>query len=161
MIEESARVISSDNGFAIVETQTRAACGSCSAEQGCSTSVVAGLFKRRENRLRVFNPIHAEPGQQVVIGLQEQSLIKVSLAAYLLPLLCLILFSLAAQQAAYYWQWADQELSSILGGLFGLTVGLGLLKRFTRRRQDDPAYQPVILRPDISQPVQFSGVIKQ
>ena len=161
MIEESARVIASEEGFAIVETQTRAACGACNTEHSCSTSVLSGLFKRRENRLKVLNPIHATPGQRVVIGLQERALVTVSLATYLLPLVCLIMFSLAAQEAVDYWHWSHQELSSIVGGLFGLIVGLGFLRRFSKRSRNNPDYQAVILRQDYSQPVQFSGVSKK
>lgn len=155
MIEESARVVACEAGFAIVETQPRAACGSCSTEQSCGTSVLSGLFKRRQNRLKVLNPIDAVPGQQVVIGVQERALVNASLTTYLLPLVCLILLSIAAQEMARYWQWPATELSSIVGGLLGLIIGLSLLKRFSLRNRHDPSYQPVILRQEINQPVQF------
>ncbi|MEN8177811.1 MAG: SoxR reducing system RseC family protein [Pseudomonadota bacterium] len=155
MIEESARVIASEDGFALVETQTRAACGSCGSAGSCGASVLSGLFKRRHNHLKVLNPIHATPGQQVVIGLQERALVTASLTTYLLPLVCLIVLAIAAQQAALYWRWPDTELSSIAGGLLGLIIGLGLLKRFSQRRQHDPSFQAVILRQEISQPVQI------
>lgn len=155
MIEESARVVACEEGFAIVETQSRAACGSCSAEHSCSTSVLSGLFKRQQNRLKVLNPIHATPGQQVVIGVQERALVTVSLATYLLPLVTLIGLSIAGQEAAHYWHWPYTELSSIAGGLLGLIIGFSLLKRFSLRNKQDPAFQAVILRQEISQPVQF------
>jgi sigma-E factor negative regulatory protein RseC len=147
MIEESARVIACEAGFAIVETQVQAACGGCQAQAGCTTSVLAGLFKRRHNRLKVLNPIQAAPGQQVIVGLPEQSLVSISLVAYLLPLLGLLLGAIGLQEAAAYWLWRGGELASIIGGLSGLAIGLMLLRRFSRRHAYDPSYQPVILRP--------------
>jgi len=146
MIEESALVIACEEGFAIVETQAQAACGSCGSRTGCSTSVLSGLFKRRHNRLKVLNPIQATPGQQVVIGLQEQALVTFSLVAYLLPLLSMLLGAIVLQEAATHWQWQGGELTSIIGGLAGFAAGLFLMQRFSRRHTHDPSYQAVILR---------------
>jgi sigma-E factor negative regulatory protein RseC len=112
------------------------------------------LFKRRHNRLRVLNPIQAAPGQRVIIGLQEQALVSISLVAYLLPLLSLLLGAVGLQEAAAYWQWRGGELASIIGGLSGLAIGLYLLKRFSHRHKYDPSYQAVILRR--SPGIQFS-----
>jgi sigma-E factor negative regulatory protein RseC len=139
-------VVACEEGFAIVETQAQAACGGCQAKSGCSTSVISGLFRRRRNRLKVLNPIQAVPGQQVIIGLQEQALVSISLVAYLLPLLSLLLGAIGLQEAAAQWQWHGGELASIIGGLSGLTLGLYLLKRFSHRHAYDPSYQAVILR---------------
>jgi sigma-E factor negative regulatory protein RseC len=146
MIEEFARVVICEEGFAIVETQTKAACGDCQAQSGCSTSILAGLFKRRHNRLKVLNPIQAVPGQRVIIGLPEQSLVSISLIAYLLPLASMLLAAIGFQEVAAYWQWQGGELASIIGGLSGLAIGLLLLRGFSRRHAQDPSYQAVILR---------------
>lgn len=156
MIEESARVIACDGGYAIVETHAKAACGSCSSEQGCSTSVLAGLFKRRQNRLKVLNPIQAKPGQRVVIGLDERALVIASLLTYLLPLLFLILGAIAVQELARYWAWPLGELSSIVGGLSGLIIGLGLVSRLASGKHREVSFQAVILRQEIGQTVPFT-----
>lgn len=155
MIEETATVVGLQDDFAIVETAQRAACGSCSSADGCSTSVLSGLFKRRLNQMKVLNPIQARPGEQVIIGLQEGALLKVSLAAYLLPLLCTILFAISAQFLTRQLELQGGELPSILGGLLGLLAGLNLFKRITAQKASDPAYQAVILRQANTQPVKF------
>ncbi|MCU7871567.1 MAG: SoxR reducing system RseC family protein [Candidatus Thiodiazotropha sp. (ex Lucinoma borealis)] len=156
MIEEPATVISLENDFAIVETQQRAACGSCSSVNSCSTTVLSGLFKRRHNRLKVANPIQARPGEQVIIGLQEQALLKVSFIAYLLPLVCMILVAILVQSLATQFAWQGGELPQVIGGLLGLISGFLLLKRLAEQRRDKPGYQPVILRQAKGTPVQFS-----
>jgi sigma-E factor negative regulatory protein RseC len=146
MIEESATIISVDDGYAIVETQLRPACGACASANSCSTSVLSGLFKRNNNRLRVSNPIHASPGEQVIIGLQEKTFLKVSFLAYLLPLVCMILVAILMQLVATNFNWQIGELPQVLGGLLGLISGLFLLRLFAGQKQDEPGYQAVILR---------------
>ena len=155
MIEESALVVACDDGFAIVETQSRAACGSCSAGSGCSTSVLAGLFKRKQNRLRVLNPIQAVPGQRVVIGLRERALVSSSLMVYLVPLVCLLLGAIAMREAALHWAWPSAELGGIVGGLLGLILGFVPLRRFARISSRNPNYQAVVLRRETGEPFQL------
>jgi sigma-E factor negative regulatory protein RseC len=155
MIEEHATVLQVDGTHAIVATQQRAACGSCASEGSCSTTVLSGLFKRRPNQLKVLNPIAAQPGEQVVIGLQEQALLKVSLTAYLLPLACMLLSAIAVQALTERFMLRFGELPTILGGLLGLIIGLFLFKALSRRRVSDPNYQAVILRQAMRQKVPF------
>jgi len=146
MIEESAQILSCDEQFAIVETEVQTACGGCQSQHSCGTSVLAGLFKNRHNRLRVLNPIQAKPGERVIIGLREQALVQASLMAYLLPLVCMIGLAIAADRFGVSLGWTDTELFSILAGLLGLLGGLLLLNWFTRRHRHDAAYQAVVLR---------------
>jgi sigma-E factor negative regulatory protein RseC len=156
MIEETATVVGLSDGFAIVETQQRAACNSCQSASGCSTSVLSGLFKRRPNQLKVLNPVHARPGDKVIIGLQESALLKVSMTAYLMPLFCMIVIAIGAEFLARTFAIQGGELPSIAGGLLGLLAGLMLFKRISARNASDPAFQAVILRLANSQPVRFA-----
>jgi sigma-E factor negative regulatory protein RseC len=156
MIEENATVVEVDSGYAIVETQQKAACGSCNSAGSCSTTVLSGLFKRRHNQLKVLNPIGAQPGQQVIIGLQEQALLKVSFLAYLLPLAGMFLLAMLAQPLAQNAGITLGELPGILGGLLGFVTGLILFKRISQSRSSNPDFQAVILRQAMSQQVHLS-----
>ena len=156
MIEETATVIEVKDDCALVETRQQAACGSCHSAGSCSTSVLSGLFKRQNNQLMVSNPIHAQPGEQVVIGLRESALLKASFAAYLLPLLCMMFSAIAVQQLAHRFSILGGELPIVIGGLLGLLAGLILFKRITARKGSDPTYQAVILRQANIHPVRFS-----
>jgi sigma-E factor negative regulatory protein RseC len=146
MIEETATVISVDDGYAVVETKQRPACGACDSASSCSTSLLSGLFKRRHNQLRVANPIHAKPGERVVIGVEEGAFIKVSFLAYLLPLLCMIMMAMLMQLVAKHFVWQIGELPQVIGGLLGLISGFFLLRFFTGQKQEKSSYQAVILR---------------
>jgi sigma-E factor negative regulatory protein RseC len=157
MIEESATVIFVDDGYAVVETRQRPACGSCASSGSCGTSLLSALFKRRYNRLRVSNPIGARPGDLVIIGMQENILLRVSFVAYLLPLACMMMMAMAMQAAATQFTWQLGELPQVLGGLLGLIAGFFLLKRPIGLKRNESDYQAVILRLANTTQVEFSG----
>ncbi|MEW8321060.1 MAG: SoxR reducing system RseC family protein [Candidatus Thiodiazotropha taylori] len=146
MIEETAMVVRIDGEYAFVETQKRAACGSCESQGSCSTTVLAGLFKRRYNYLKVANTVLAKPGEQVIIGLQEQALVKLSMLAYLLPLISMILAAIAAQYLFGLLNIQSGELPQVIGGLLGLIGGFFLLRLLAYKNRHDPGYQAVMLR---------------
>lgn len=156
MIEEPATVISAEDGYALVETHQRPACGACASAGSCSTSILSGLFKRRHNRLKVSNPIHAKPGEQVIIGLREEALLKISFMAYLFPLMCMILMAVLMQGLAAYFAWHAGELPQVTGGLLGLIGGFLLLKRLAGQGRERAGYKPVILRSAGTATVNFS-----
>ncbi|MEJ2610081.1 MAG: SoxR reducing system RseC family protein [Candidatus Thiodiazotropha sp.] len=155
MIEEVATVIRLDQEFAIVETQQHAPCGSCSSEGSCSTTILAGLFKRRNYQLKVLNRVDAKPGEQVIIGLQENILLKISFLTYLFPLISMILVAMLAAGIANFFDLSAGELPQVTGGLLGLISGLILIKKHAQKSRHDPDYQAVILRHANSASVQL------
>ena len=146
MIEESARVVSVDGDLAEVETQRRNACGSCDAKTGCGSSLLASVYGRRRSFIKVLNPIQARPGDQVVIGLDEGPFLRAAFALYAVPLLAMIGGALFGEWLALRSAAEDTELASLLGGLLGLTLGLGWLRIFARRTDRDTRYRAVVLR---------------
>ncbi|MEJ2427273.1 MAG: SoxR reducing system RseC family protein [Candidatus Thiodiazotropha sp.] len=146
MIEETARVVRVDGGFAVVETQQQAACGSCQSAGSCSTSVLSGLFKRHDNEMRVLNTLDVHPGERVIIGVQERALVKLSLLAYLMPLVGLIAGAIVADLWVRSLLMLHGELPQIFGGLSGLAGGFWILRQFSKAQHTNPEYQAVILR---------------
>lgn len=147
MIEESALVVKiEEDGFAWVETTRASACGSCAEQQGCGTSMLAGILGRRQAAVRVINTIGAVTGDRVVIGVPEAALLRGSLAVYAAPLAGLFAGALtgyflsagAPQDHADFW--------SLLLGAVGFAVALVWLRRFSRVSGHDGRYQPVTLR---------------
>ncbi|MES9862984.1 MAG: SoxR reducing system RseC family protein [Candidatus Thiodiazotropha sp. LLP2] len=155
MIEETAKVTRVDGEFAFVETEQRASCGSCQSQGSCSTTVLAGLFKRRYNQLKVRNTVFAKPGEEVVIGLQEDAFLKISLLAYIFPLIAMMLVAILAQLFADYFELTSGELPQVVGGLLGLIGGFFILRGLAQKKRHDPGYQAVILRHADKVPVRF------
>ena len=145
MIEETATVVKTEGKIAWVEAQRQTTCGSCAARKGCGTSVLAKVVGKKAAHMRAINPIEAQVGDTVIVGLNEAALLKGSLAVYLLPLLFMLLFAVTGQVVARQMLWQSEPVV-ILFAVAGLLVAGIWLRRFTRRIQHDTIYQPVILR---------------
>jgi len=146
MIEETATVVERSDGFAWVETQRRSTCSACSANKGCGTGVLSRVLGQRTARMKALNPIDAQIGDQVVVGMQEAALIRGSLAVYLAPLSSMLLLAMVGQSLAGQLGLDNPEPMTIVFGATGLVLGGAWLRRFTRRIRNDERYQPVILR---------------
>ncbi|QFY90489.1 SoxR reducing system RseC family protein [Magnetovirga frankeli] len=117
MIETQARVVAVQGGRTWVQAARRSSCGQCSAAGSCGGSLFAQLFGNRPVRVEVDNPLQAQPGQGVVVGVPERLMLSGSLHLYLLPLLGLILGALLGQGL---FSGQAGELPAILGALLGL-----------------------------------------
>jgi sigma-E factor negative regulatory protein RseC len=144
MIEEQAKVIEVDGDFAVVETERKSACGHCSAASACGTSLLEKLFAGRTTRLRVLRAGHElSAGEQVIVGLQESAMLQVSFIVYGLPLLCMILFSLAGlaiQQLLGVSEWPV-----VVMAIAGLATGFGLVRFYSLTRARDARQQAVVI----------------
>jgi sigma-E factor negative regulatory protein RseC len=146
MIEEQAVVVSCEGGYAEVETQRKSACGDCAASGACGTAAVTQMFGNRKSLLRVANPIGAQPGDRVVLGVEDSVVMRASFVSYMLPVFSLISMAVLGKFGAAYLGATSTEPYAVLGGLFGLTIGLLLVRGFSRRIGHDRKYQPIILR---------------
>lgn len=146
MLEETAQVVRIKGDEVWVETQRRSSCSACSAEKGCGTAVLSRVLGNRRNLVRVLSAMPLRVGDRVVIGIREQALVRGSLAVYAVPILLLLLGGLIGELGAAQFIWENAEIASVTLGISGLLVGLAWLKRFTRRIENDPDFQPVVLR---------------
>jgi sigma-E factor negative regulatory protein RseC len=155
VIEEIALVLNCDGGYADVETKPQSSCGSCSSSGVCGAGVFSKVFGNRKTVVRITNSIDAKPGDQVIIGLQESALSKVSLVFYLVPIVTMLLLALLGQESAIRFGYESQDLFAILGGVAGFFGGLGLVRLFALKVHGDSRYQPVMLRFATSEKVKF------
>jgi sigma-E factor negative regulatory protein RseC len=146
MIEETARVVGCEGRFAWVETQRASTCGGCAANKGCGTATLAKVLGQRRTRTRVLNELRAGVGEQVVIALPEQALVRGALAVYLVPLLGLLGGALFGSYLAGRLLVEHPDLFSILFGGLGLASGIAWLRYYARSIREDARYQPVIVR---------------
>lgn len=140
MLEETARVIEVRNGMLTAETESRSGCSHCGSGGSCSTSAVAKLFGVRRNRLVIANSLGARAGDQVVIGIPNELLVRASVSAYLLPLLFMLGTTALGERLGL-----GEFLLSLLA-LGGLVMGFFTLGWFSRRRSGSQRYQPRLLR---------------
>ncbi len=124
MIENEAVVTHIEGDFAWLTVERQGGCSSCSSG-GCGTASLASLFGQRPTPLRVDNRLQAQPGEQVVIGIEERSLLIGALLIYLLPLLLLLVAAIVGEQ------WGGEVAAVVLGAI-GLGLGLRLSQPLAR-----------------------------
>lgn len=144
MIEETGTVVGVEGDYAWVETQRRSSCGSCEAK-GCGTGALSKVLGARSQRMKAHNPVGAESGDSVVLGIEEGVLLQGSLMVYILPLVLMLAGGLFGESMAPQWG-AEAEGMSLLFGFLGLIVGFLLLRSYNRRCARDPRFTAVILR---------------
>jgi sigma-E factor negative regulatory protein RseC len=142
MIEETALVVGIEQDVAMLEIVRRNPCGLCGQTRGCGTSAFGRLLGHRNNVFKATNPLNAQVGDQVVVGVDEKALLSSSLLVYGVPLSMLVagalLGTLLAPEGGDVWP--------LIGAVLGLAAGLLWLKGHAMGRGMDARYRPVILR---------------
>lgn len=139
MITETGKVVAVEGDKAWVQTIRASACQSCSARAGCGQRALASVSGGRANQVLVINSASARVGDEVVLGIDEQSLLRASLMVYGVPLLLMLAFCIAG------FQWlGGSDLSAIVGALSGMGVGFLLVRRWQSGASGQ--YQPKMLR---------------
>lgn len=139
MITESGTVIALREDRVWVQTIRQSACESCSARSGCGQRVLASASGGRANQVLVENTVGARVGDDVTIGIDEQALLGASLIVYALPLVLMVLASIAGHQLS-----GGADLWAIAGAVGGLFAGF-VAGRTMQARQAG-RYEPRLLR---------------
>lgn len=142
MLESEATVVRIENGATYVEAQGSGGCGGNHCSTTCSTAILTRLFSQNPKALQVDNPIAAQVGERVVVGLAEGAFLRTALAVYLLPLGALLIGAALGLFAADHGE--ARDLYAGLGGLAGLLLSALALKLFAAKLS--PSAQPIILR---------------
>lgn len=150
MIEEQGVVIALSGEHAEVRTVRRTSCGACVAQGGCGTALLDRFFGRRPTILRARNQAGAAIGDWVIVGVSEEALVGAALAAYLVPILGLVvggaLGQWVGQQPASLAAGPDSNLGALIGAVSGFLLALSWLGRYSAKQTRHPAHQPLVLR---------------
>lgn len=146
MIEETARVVECQDRFALVETNRKSACDSCSMNKGCGTGVLSKVFGEKQARIKALNKVDAHEGDNVMIGINESALLTGSLLVYLLPIVSLVVFALLGELMAKQLLIENKDIFPVLFGLFGLGLSMWWVRHKTANLEQASRYQAVILR---------------
>ena len=85
--------------------------------------------------------VEVEPGDQVLIGLAEDAVLRAAAAVYLVPLLLALAFGALAASLLGGGEWVV-----IAAAVAGFLLGLRWARGYGHRRSAETAWQPVILR---------------
>lgn len=149
MLEETGVVVAIDNDQAWVQTIRKSACSSCEAKSGCGQGVLARISDGKANQVLVSNSLSLKVGDEVLIGIPEELLIKASVMVYLFPLLVMIV---AASVTEKWLSAGDGWIA--LSGCIGLTLGFLIVKLYSSFHKSDPTFCPKMIRKKGLQPIQ-------
>lgn len=149
MLEETGIVVAIDNDQAWVQTIRKSACSSCEAKSGCGQGVLARISDGKANQVLVSNSLELKVGDEVLIGIPEELLIKASVMVYLLPLLVMI----ASASVIEKWL-APGDGWVAIAGVAGLAVGFTMVKLYSSLHKSDPKFCPKMIRKKGFEPIQ-------
>ena len=145
MIEEKAQVIEINGNKLVLHAQRQSACGSCSANNGCGTSLLAKVVGRKFSRFQADNSVNAHVGDTVVVAIPEDAMLKGSMVMYLVPILGMIFIALLADfLLASMTPYRDLVIA--LAAVTGLISGSILAKRYFASQAAANLFAPVVLR---------------
>jgi len=140
LIEEKGTIVAVDEQFAWVNTLREPVCQSCSANYGCGQKALNSLSSGRFSQVRVNRSLSVEVGDQVLIGIEEEALVKASFIAYMLPIMTLISGAALAEKVLHL---SDPLVA--MAGLVSLLSGVLLVKTLSLRLSCNPSYHPQLL----------------
>ena len=150
MIEEKALVVSSNTQYAWVTPVESSKCSGCSSASSCSTSFLTSILERKSQRtVRIDNLDGVSPGDQVIVGIHAVNLLWGSLLGYLLPILCLITFSIIGHL------FFGEQVTIVLG-FFGVLFGLVFAKKLAASQSVCAKLEPVMLAKTNEKVIEFS-----
>ncbi|WGE47593.1 SoxR reducing system RseC family protein [Actinobacillus equuli] len=139
MMIETATVIRYQNGLATVQCSVKSACGGCVAKASCGTkslSALAGEKFAPQLELKVSEPLVI--GEQIRIGLAEQTLLRSVFGIYVVPLFVLILSAVGFSQLFTNELWVVLAMCICTGGTF-----IGIKKMMSKIQENE--FTPVFL----------------
>lgn len=135
-VEGIARVVRVTDDQLWLEPEQTTSCGHCASSASCGVDAreAAGIgtvtSRLQERRFVLDNPGGASgyrEGDRLVVGVSEGSLLKASLTAYGLPLICALTAGSVTQALV------GEDLTTMLGMAGGLLLGL-IVAHFSARR---------------------------
>ena len=147
MIEQHAVILSteSDNGnppMANIEVVRKTACGLCGKTRGCGNAIWGKIFAHKSTSFKAQNNIEARAGQHVIVGIDENALMKSALLLYMVPLAVMLIGAILMSQIY------QSEIAQMFGAIAGLIIGFIWVKGHTAGHLYYEKHQPTILRLD-------------
>lgn len=130
MLQTQGQVIRNNQGDLVMQAEYQEQCKSCGAKTLCS-----GNSRSLELTLDASQQQHYHEGQRLQLDLNENELLRLTLLAYALP--CILLLVLALLAAPF------GELATALGAILGLVLGIGISSLLIRRHPPQIVLSPL------------------
>ncbi len=150
MIEEYAVVTACVGNQATLEIERRTACGLCGQKRGCGNATWGKLLGHKSHAFKAENAIHANVGDSVVVGINEQAMLSSVFLLYIIPMLGMLIGAVLTD--IYF----NNEFYVMIGATTGLLLSFVLVKRLMLGRSCTTKayalkYQATILRQAVTE----------
>ncbi len=142
MIEELAVVVKIENHQVWVESGQSSACGACLQKASCSTNAIGSVLKKKP--VPVDSDIQLKNGDQVMVAIDENLLLRTSLLLYLVPLIAL--FSGAGAADWWFAGTASADLWIAGSAVLSLLISLWLINKVQSLLLLNYYARPVVVR---------------
>ncbi|MDW7710861.1 MAG: SoxR reducing system RseC family protein [Deferrisomatales bacterium] len=132
MIEARGWVVEVRPGRALVDTTGAGACESCGAGRACSCSGGGG-----GRRIWAEDPVGVAPGEWVVLGISEETLVRAGVLVYLVPAAALVIGAAVGHALAPALGFSP-DLGAASLGILGLVAALVVSRLLGGRSSDGP-----------------------
>lgn len=140
-MEETGTVIEDRGLTAVIRTEKKSSCDSCSSKSSCH------IIGEDDVLIEADNPVGAHVGDHVVFTVRAGSILKAGVLLYLVPVL-LFIFGIVIGPAvgSRFFPETNTDLVSGLLGVGFLIIAFVGLKLYSRSLERDRSHMPRILR---------------
>ncbi|MCP4187410.1 MAG: SoxR reducing system RseC family protein [Gammaproteobacteria bacterium] len=122
-----------------VEMLRQSACSHCDLNQGCGTGAIGRLLGHRSKPIVIQSDIDLKPGDRVVLGIPDSSLLRASLLIYGLPL-----FMMVAASGLGHWIADGSEVMTLIAAIAGFISGFLISATLAKRKLSKQFYPQVL-----------------
>ena len=123
LTEGIAQVVEVEGNMAWLVPESGSSCGGCSSAAACGSKGIGTIASRLEaRRFQLVNDAGLRVGERVVVGINENALLRASITAYVIPLATLLGIGALAQSVA------GSDTITMAAMLAGLVLGLWLAR---------------------------------
>lgn len=122
MIEEFAVVTKRFDDHVMLEIERRTACGLCGQKRGCGNATWGKLLGHDSHEFPAQSDFDVNVGDSVIVGIDEQVVLKSALYLYVIPLVTMLVGAVLADTLL------DREIYVLLASGAGLVLGLAWVK---------------------------------
>lgn len=130
MIRTEGEIIRDEQGQLAMQATCQVSCKSCGVNKICGGSRRSLLVNLNPQQQSLY-----QEGQQMNVDVAEEELLRLTLLAYFLPCLLLVMFALLASPLG--------DLATALGGILGLALGVLLSSWRARRHPPQVQFIPL------------------
>lgn len=141
LVEGVAHVVALEGNTAWLVPDQGTGCGGCPSAPTCASKAMNTASSRLDaRRFQLVNDAGLRIGDRVVVGVRENTVLRASMTAYMIPLATLLISGAIAQSVA-----GDDSIT-IAGMLAGLIIGLLLARLIAKRMTERGELSPRFVR---------------